>query len=163
MASSLLPQLATRRYESATTKLRTNDSTIPRHSDTVGSREGSSQGSAEGSAIIKTCAVNLPSLYLESSFHLTDRVQKLKDARSEAAKEIEAYKTQKQKDYESYEAEHKSQTSTNQHSIDESTQTQLADIKTAVEKHRSNVIDKIVERVTQTEPAMHKNLKKIEA
>jgi hypothetical protein len=39
------------------------------------------------------------------SFRLTDRVQKLKDARSEAAKEIEAYKAQKQKDYESYEAE----------------------------------------------------------
>lgn len=35
----------------------------------------------------------------------TDRVQKLKDARSEAAKEIEAYKVQKQKDYEAYEAE----------------------------------------------------------
>jgi hypothetical protein len=34
-----------------------------------------------------------------------DRVQKLKDARSEAAKEIEAYKVQKQKDYEAYEAE----------------------------------------------------------
>jgi hypothetical protein len=32
-------------------------------------------------------------------------VQKLKDARSEAAKEIEAYKVQKQKDYEAYEAE----------------------------------------------------------
>lgn len=34
-----------------------------------------------------------------------DRVQKLKDARSEAAKEIEAYKVQKQKDYEAYESE----------------------------------------------------------
>ncbi|KAI5453692.1 hypothetical protein NCC49_005511 [Naganishia albida] len=91
------------------------------------------------------------------------RVQKLKDARSEAAKEIEAYKVQKQKDYEAYEAEHKSQTSTNQHSIDESTNKQLAEIKADVEKNRSNVIDKILKRVTQTHPALHKNLRKIEA
>lgn len=35
----------------------------------------------------------------------SDRVQKLKDARSEAAKEIEAYKVQKQKEYEAYESE----------------------------------------------------------
>ncbi|KAJ9120111.1 hypothetical protein QFC22_003009 [Naganishia vaughanmartiniae] len=141
------------------------DSTITGNPDTVGSREGSSQGGAKGSAVKSSLnlVVNVPSLYLEFPSHPTDRVQKLKDARSEAAKEIEAYKTQKQKDYESYEAEHKSQTSTNQHSIDESTETQLADIKKAVEQHRSNVIDKIVERVTQTQPAMHKNLKKIES
>lgn len=43
-------------------------------------------------------------LPLSLSFR-SDRVQKLKDARSEAAKEIEAYKVQKQKDYEAYEAE----------------------------------------------------------
>lgn len=60
-------------------------------------------------------------------------------------------------------SQHKSQTSTNQQSIDESTNKQLGEIKTDVEKNRSNVIDKILERVTQTHPALHKNLRKIEA
>ena len=116
-----------------------------------------------------------------------DRVQKLKDARSEAAKESEAYKIQKQKEYEAYESEvcsiqlplpprclndisyigllvqHKSQTSSNQHSIDESTNKQLEEIKRDVEKNRENVIEKILERVTKTDPALHKNLRKIEA
>jgi V-type H+-transporting ATPase subunit G len=34
-----------------------------------------------------------------------DRVQKLKDARAEAAKEIEAYRAQKEKDFTSFESE----------------------------------------------------------
>ena len=35
----------------------------------------------------------------------TDRVQKLKDARAEAAKEIEAYRAQKDKDFTTFESE----------------------------------------------------------
>jgi Vacuolar (H+)-ATPase G subunit len=34
-----------------------------------------------------------------------DRTQKVKDARSEAAKEVEAYKTQKEKDFKQFESE----------------------------------------------------------
>lgn len=34
-----------------------------------------------------------------------DRTQKVKDARSEAAKEVEAYKAQKQKDFKQFESE----------------------------------------------------------
>lgn len=43
--------------------------------------------------------------YLIGVICYTDRVQKLKDARSEAAKEIESYRAQKQKDFEAFEAE----------------------------------------------------------
>ena len=35
---------------------------------------------------------------------LVDRVQKLKDARSEAAKEIEAYKAKKEEDFKKFES-----------------------------------------------------------
>lgn len=35
----------------------------------------------------------------------SDRTQKVKDARSEAAKEVEAYKTQKQTDFKQFELE----------------------------------------------------------
>jgi len=40
-----------------------------------------------------------------SSILTTDRTQRVKDARTEAAKEIEAYKAQKAKDFEKFEAE----------------------------------------------------------
>lgn len=36
---------------------------------------------------------------------MTDRTQKFKDARSEAAKEVEAYKAQKEKDFKQFESE----------------------------------------------------------
>ena len=38
-------------------------------------------------------------------YHLADRVQKLKDARAEAAKEIEAYRAQKDKEYNTFESD----------------------------------------------------------
>ncbi len=113
-------------------------------------------------------------------------MQKLKDARSEAAKEIEAYRTQKDKEFEQYEKEvgaafvtagilsaahtwpptppqHKSQTSDNQSSIDSSTTKQIDGLKTSVAKNRDGVVDKILERVVTCEPKLHRNLKKIEA
>jgi V-type H+-transporting ATPase subunit G len=36
---------------------------------------------------------------------MTDRTQKVKDARTEAAKEVEAYKSQKAKDFAKFETE----------------------------------------------------------
>lgn len=125
-------------------------------------------------------------------------MQKLKDARAEAAKEIESYRAQKQKEYESFEAEvcciplllyvlsilidsslsaatilthvsletletkHKSQTSSSQSEIDKDTENQLSTLKSSVEKNRSSVVDKILERVTKVEPTLHKNLTKVE-
>jgi hypothetical protein len=38
------------------------------------------------------------------SLILVDRTQKVKDARSEAAKEVEAYKAQKEKDFKQFES-----------------------------------------------------------
>lgn len=40
----------------------------------------------------------------ECSFGYADRTQRLKDARSEAAKEIEAYKAQKEQEFKAFEA-----------------------------------------------------------
>ncbi|WWC63750.1 V-type ATPase, G subunit [Kwoniella dejecticola CBS 10117] len=91
------------------------------------------------------------------------RVQKLKDARSEAAKEIEAYRAQKEEEFKKFEKDHTNQTSSSQSSIDSSTTTQLSDLDKAVEKNKGDVIKKIVERVLQSDPKLHQNLKKIEA
>ncbi|KIR72114.1 V-type ATPase, G subunit [Cryptococcus deuterogattii CA1014] len=111
------------------------------------------------------------------------RVQKLKDARSEAAKEIEAYKARKEEEFKRFESErpdavwpplsqqqltrefaqHTSQTSTSQTSIDSTTKTQLSQLDDAVAKNKEKVIKKIVSRVLQSEPHLHPNLKKLEA
>jgi len=42
---------------------------------------------------------------VQLSLTTIDRTQKVKDARSEAAKEVEAYKAQKQKEFKQFEAE----------------------------------------------------------
>jgi len=52
-----------------------------------------------------TCC-NISCLCLSVFIYINvDRVQKLKDARAEAAKEIEAYRAQKEKDFTSFESE----------------------------------------------------------
>ncbi|ODO04816.1 V-type ATPase, G subunit [Cryptococcus amylolentus CBS 6273] len=91
------------------------------------------------------------------------RVQKLKDARSEAAKEIEAYKAKKEEEFNKFESDHTSQTTSSQTNIDSTTKTQLANLDSSVEKNKGEVIKKIVERVLQSDPHLHPNLKKIEA
>lgn len=44
-------------------------------------------------------------IFPELTLTATDRVQKLKDARSEAAKEIEAYKGRKDEEFKKFESE----------------------------------------------------------
>lgn len=58
--------------------------------------------------------------------------------------------------------QHKSQTSNNQSEIDASTKQQVSDVKSQVEKNRQAVIDKVLERVVQCEPKLHRNLQKVQ-
>ncbi|BEJ18129.1 hypothetical protein CspHIS471_0704060 [Cutaneotrichosporon sp. HIS471] len=91
------------------------------------------------------------------------RVQKLKDARTEAAKEIAEYKAQKEADFKKFESEHTSHKSTSQSTIDESTKKQLAEVESSMQKNRGDALTKIVDRVLTVEPKLHPNLKKVEA
>jgi hypothetical protein len=59
--------------------------------------------------------------------------------------------------------QHKSQTKDSQSTIDQDTEKQVETLKSDVEKNRSAVIDKILERVIQNDPHLHQNLKKVEA
>lgn len=59
--------------------------------------------------------------------------------------------------------QHKSQTKDSQATIDKDTEKQVETLKTDVEKNRSAVIDKILERVIQNDPQLHQNLTKVEA
>jgi V-type H+-transporting ATPase subunit G len=60
-------------------------------------------------------------------------------------------------------SQHKSQTKDSQATIDKDTEKQVETLKTDVEKNRSAVIDKILERVIQNDPQLHQNLTKVEA
>ncbi|KAI9637021.1 H+-ATPase G subunit-domain-containing protein [Dioszegia hungarica] len=91
------------------------------------------------------------------------RVQKLKDARSEAAKEIEEYRAKKDKEFKKFESEHTSQTTTSQSTIDSETDGQLKDLDAAVKSNQGGVVKTIVERVLKCEPELHRNLSKVGA
>ncbi|WOO86222.1 V-type proton ATPase subunit G [Vanrija pseudolonga] len=91
------------------------------------------------------------------------RVQKLKDARTEAAKEIESYKAQKEAEFKKFEADHTSQTSNSQSTIDSTTKEQLVTVDAQIDKNAEAAIKKIVNRVLLVEPKLHQNLKKVEA
>ncbi|TFY68493.1 hypothetical protein EVJ58_g963 [Rhodofomes roseus] len=70
------------------------------------------------------------------------RVQKLKDARAQAAKEIEVYKRQKEDEFKAFEA---------------------SEITDAYNKNKDQVVKKLLDRVVLVKPELHRNLKKAQA
>lgn len=134
----------------------------------------------------------MSSPYLCSSSVLTfwsspaDRTQKLKDARSEAAKEIEEIKANKEKEFKAFQQEvrsffdlealwkrkadqssllfflqHEGSQSNTQSAVDKDTEAKLKTINEAFEKNNKNVVDKLLQRVTETKAELHRNLQKV--
>ncbi|KAJ3928161.1 MAG: H+-ATPase G subunit-domain-containing protein [Lentinula lateritia] len=91
------------------------------------------------------------------------RVQKLKDARSEATKEIEEYKKAKEAEFKKFEASHAGTTSEAQAAIDKDTEVKLQSISDSYNNHKNEVVQKLLDRVTQVKPELHKNLKKVQS
>ncbi|KAF8661359.1 hypothetical protein AX16_001454 [Volvariella volvacea WC 439] len=91
------------------------------------------------------------------------RVQKLKDARAQATKEIEEYKQTKEEEFRAFEASHQGTTSSAQSAIDAETDGKLANITAQYDKNRDAVVKKLLDRVVLVEPQLHRNLKKLEA
>ncbi|KAG9096838.1 H(+)-transporting V1 sector ATPase subunit G [Ceratobasidium sp. 370] len=89
------------------------------------------------------------------------RTQKLKDARTEAAKEIEAYKAQKEEDFKSLEGQRAGTTSTAQDAIDKDTEAKIVTINDAYTKQKDGVVQKLLDRVVLVKPELHRNLTKI--
>jgi len=88
------------------------------------------------------------------------RVQKLKDARTEALKEIDEYKKAKDVEFKAFEASHAGTTSNAQTTIDKETDVKLEEITDAYNKSKGVVIKKLLDRVVLVEPEAHRNLKK---
>jgi len=120
----------------------------------------------------------------EHSSDCTDRTQRLKDAHSEATKEIEAYKTQKEHEFKAYEAsvrvdlinlghngfntsprgpQYAGNTQNVQDTVDNDTDAKLAVISQQFDKNKDAVVKKLLDRVILTKPELHRNLKKLEA
>ncbi|TEB36514.1 V-type ATPase [Coprinellus micaceus] len=91
------------------------------------------------------------------------RLQKLKDARAEASKEIEAYKKAKEDEFKSFESSHAGTTSVAQTNIDRETEDKLTEITEAYNKNKDTVVKKLLDRVVLVQNELHRNLKKPEA
>ncbi|KAJ7066737.1 H+-ATPase G subunit-domain-containing protein [Mycena amicta] len=87
------------------------------------------------------------------------RVQKLKDARAEASKEIEDYKKAKEGEFKAFEASHAGTTSSAQSAVDKETEVSLKSISDAYTKNKDDVVNKLLDRVVLVKPELHRNLK----
>ncbi|KAJ1912865.1 hypothetical protein IWQ60_009469 [Tieghemiomyces parasiticus] len=90
------------------------------------------------------------------------RVQKLKEARSEAAKEIEELKAQKTAELAHYESEHSGSNGQLAEDIEADTQHKISELERAFASHQEEVIQKLLATVTQVEPKVHPNVRKVE-
>ncbi|KAJ7583305.1 H+-ATPase G subunit-domain-containing protein [Mycena floridula] len=88
------------------------------------------------------------------------RVKKLRDARTEATKEIEEYKKAKEGEFKAFETSHAGTTSSAQVSIDRETETKLSSISKSYTGNKDAVVKKLLERVVQVKPELHRNLQK---
>ncbi|THH18048.1 hypothetical protein EW146_g2860 [Bondarzewia mesenterica] len=89
------------------------------------------------------------------------RVQRLKDARTEATKEIEDYKKLKEQEFKAFEDSHAGSTQSAQSAVDKETEVKLQKITDAYQTHQDQVVKKLLDRVVLVKPELHRNLKKV--
>ncbi|KAF8329526.1 H+-ATPase G subunit-domain-containing protein [Cantharellus anzutake] len=88
------------------------------------------------------------------------RVQRLRDARSEAQKEIDEYRQSKEAEFASIESGKQSLIDGAQLQADKETEAKLAIVKESFAKNREAVVQKLLDRVILVEPKLHRNLRK---
>ncbi|OAX43925.1 V-type ATPase [Rhizopogon vinicolor AM-OR11-026] len=89
------------------------------------------------------------------------RLQRLKDARTEASREIEEYRQAKDVEFKSFEASHAGVTSNAQAAVDKETESKLQAITDAYEANKDAVVKKLLDRVLLVKPELHRNLRKV--
>ncbi|KAI0050977.1 V-type ATPase, partial [Auriscalpium vulgare] len=93
----------------------------------------------------------------------TYRVQRLKDARTEAQKEIDEYKKAKEAEFKAFESTHTGTTASAQSAVDKETGEKLKVITDAYQSHKDAVVKKLLDRVVLVKPELHRNLKKLDS
>lgn len=109
-----------------------------------------------------------------------DRTQKLKDARSEAQKDIDTYRAQKEEEFKAFEGkvnfimfqplsnsrfliplQHEGATKTKQSAIDKETDEKLTVLKQSYQSNKDVVVKRLLDRVLLVKTELHPNMKKL--
>ncbi|RDL38959.1 V-type proton ATPase subunit G [Venustampulla echinocandica] len=80
------------------------------------------------------------------------RTKRVKEARDEAKKEIEAYRKQKDNEFRKFESEHTSGNKKAEEDADKDAEMKIKDIKTAGKKGRDQVIKDLLQAVFDIKP-----------
>ncbi|KAI9101368.1 H+-ATPase G subunit-domain-containing protein [Phlyctochytrium arcticum] len=88
------------------------------------------------------------------------RVQRLKDARTEAQKEIEQLKAQKTKEFQDFEKQYSGSSDDVVSNANAQTEVQLKEVQTLYEKNKEQVIQKMLDGILNVQPKIHANVKK---
>jgi len=87
------------------------------------------------------------------------RNARVKDARGEAAKEIEALKAKREAEFKKSQSKHSGDADANQEEIDKATKEELDQLKRSYESNRASVVDELLSRVIEVSPSLHRNFK----
>lgn len=90
-----------------------------------------------------------------------DRTQKLKDAQSEAEKDIAALKQKNDAAIAEFQKKFEGSQTKEQGTLDKNTQQQLDDIKRAFDAKTDELVVKLLDRVASVDPQPHRNLAKV--
>ena len=109
-----------------------------------------------------------------------DRTQKLKDARSEAQKDIDTYRAQKEEEFKAFEgkvdynmyyplsnsrflipSQHAGATKTKQSAIDKETDEKLVVLKESYQVNKDAVVKRLLDRVLLVKTELHPNMRKL--
>ncbi|KAJ3102304.1 H(+)-transporting V1 sector ATPase subunit G [Phlyctochytrium planicorne] len=85
------------------------------------------------------------------------RVQRLKDARAEALKEIETLKAEKNKEFVNFEKTHSGSTDESFSKVNLETDAKIEEVKAAYLKNKDQVIQKILAQLVNVDPKVHPN------
>ncbi|KAF9921510.1 H(+)-transporting V1 sector ATPase subunit G [Linnemannia zychae] len=87
----------------------------------------------------------------------TYRTQRLKDARSEAAKEIDELKAAKNEAFKNFEQEHAGSSDQTSQRVEIETEQKRVQIEAEFNKNRGAVLEKLLDTVFTVEPKIHPN------
>ncbi|KAG0246044.1 H+-ATPase G subunit-domain-containing protein [Mortierella sp. GBAus27b] len=85
------------------------------------------------------------------------RAERLKDARTEAAKEIDKLKAEKDEAFKAFEQEHAGSSDQKTQRVEVETEQKRAEIEDAFAKNRAAVLQKLLDTVYTVEPKIHPN------
>ncbi|KAJ3167759.1 H(+)-transporting V1 sector ATPase subunit G [Geranomyces variabilis] len=98
---------------------------------------------------------------LDEPAHIQDdRTQRLKDARSEAQKDIEALKAAKNKEFADYEKQYAGSSDDTVAKANASTEEELKGVNVLYAKNKQQVIEKLLGGIVNVQPKIHPNAKK---